>query len=295
MSKRMALAASALLALACTCASVAAPDDQPWTDAPFVIGAPGRLDAEGDRRQPRRYLRDDSAVAAYADVEEVEDPIWLQHEIEAYARRAFDCAGNASPWCRREVRRIDGARIVALSAGVRAEVVWLSDASRAVRLGWRRIVVTPTGSMTIDSPPREFAAAMLAEFPSRLPAVDLDDSDAWARVEIDRLLYYAHQVVAGLNTVEGEAYRRHALRFVEENLARVAQLRVRYEMVGDGGSIRLGFDGRALPSAALPFELAEELAALRAWRSGAPAPRLCAAPSIGLSPAWLMSPLDASP
>ena len=30
-----------------------------------------------------------------------------------------------------------------LSAGMRAEVIWLSGAARAVRLGWRRIVATP--------------------------------------------------------------------------------------------------------------------------------------------------------
>jgi len=290
MSKRMALAAFAL-ALACTDGSIAQPSDgHGWSGVPFVIGAPGRLDAEGDRRAPRRYVRDDSAVGAYADVEEVADPLWLQHEIEAYALRAFDCAGTGTPWCRRERRRVQGANVIALSAGMRAEVIWLSGAARAVRLGWRRIVATPTGSMTIDSPPQQFAAAMLAEFPSRLPAVELVDSDAWARVEIDRLLYYADQVVAGLGAVEGEAYRRHALRFVADNLARVAQLRLQHGMIAAGGA-----DGEARLPDVLSFELAEELAALRAWRSGAPAPRLCAAPSIALRPGSLMSPLDASP
>ena len=133
-----------------------------------------------DRRAPRRYVRDDSTVSAYADVEEINQiALWPQHEIEAYALRAFDCAGGGTPGCRRERRRA-GANVIALSAGMRAEVIWLSGAARAVRLGWRRIVATPTGSMTIDSPPQQFAAAMLAEFPSRLPAVDWSTPDAWA-------------------------------------------------------------------------------------------------------------------
>jgi hypothetical protein len=256
-----------------------------WGDAPFIVGAPGRLDSEGDRREPRRYLRDDSAVGAYADVEEVADPLWLQHEIEAYARRGLDCAGQASPWCRREQRRIEGASVVLISSGVRAEIVWLSGLSRAVRLGWRRIVATPTGSMTVDSPPREFAAAMLAAFPSRLRPVDLADSDAWARAEIDRLLYYADQVVAGLGDVEGEAPRRHAVRFIEDNLGRVAQLGALHPTLGVGGD----------DAHAFVLDSAEELAALRAWRSGAPTPRLCAAPAIAAMPGSLMSSLEPGP
>jgi hypothetical protein len=263
--------------------SVEAVAEYGWNQAPFVIGAPGRLDSEGDRREPRRYLRDDSAVGAYADVEQVADACWLQHEIEAYARRGLDCAGKMPP-CRREQRRIEGAIVILLNDGVRAEIVWSSGLSYAVRLGWRRIVTTPTGSMTVDAPPREFAAAMLAQFPSRLRAVDLSDSDAWARSEIDRLLYYADQVVAGLSAVEEEEQRHHALRFVADNLGRVALLRAQYPQIALG-------DGAA---SAAPVELAEELAALRAWRSGAPAPRLCTAPSLA-GAGSLMSSLDASP
>ena len=62
---------------------------------PFVIGAPGRLDGAADRRAPRLYERADSAVAAYADVEIVQDPTWLRHEIEHYARRMVDSADDA--------------------------------------------------------------------------------------------------------------------------------------------------------------------------------------------------------
>src|SRR5262245_58483015 len=79
-----------------------------WVRTRFVIGAPGRLDGESDRRYPRRYQRADSAVAAYADIEMVQDPTWLRHEVEHYARRAMHC--TAAGWCRREVRKLAAGR-----------------------------------------------------------------------------------------------------------------------------------------------------------------------------------------
>src|SRR5215468_1530980 len=122
---------------------------------PFVIGAPGRLDAEGDRRYPRRYQRADSVVAAYADVEQIADPTWLQLEIEGYARRALDCTEVGSTWCRREMQPFGAGHAIFLVSGTRAEVVWAAAENVAVRLGWRRIVDTPTGSMTLDTPPAD--------------------------------------------------------------------------------------------------------------------------------------------
>jgi hypothetical protein len=283
MSKRMALAVFAL-ALACTDGSIAQPSDgHGWSGVPFVIGAPGRLDAERDRRAPRRYVRDDSAVGAYADVEEVADPLWLQHEIEAYALRAFDCAGKGPPWSSsRRYRRKTTSRIDAKSSSTRGAV---PDPARGLAAHRR------DADRQYDD--RLAAAAVCRGDAGRVPepvtAVELVDSDAWARVGIDRLLYYADQVVAGLGAVEGEAYRRHALRFVADNLARVAQLRLQHGMIAAEEPTAKRFSRRARSSSP------------RSWPPcapggrGAPTPRLCAAPSIALRPGSLMSPLDASP
>src|SRR5262245_27118632 len=268
-----------------------------WPHTPFVIGSPGRLDAEGDRREPRRYLRDDSAVGAYADIEEVDDSRWLQHEIESYARRSVDCTDLAPAWCRREVRRFGRARVIALAAGAHAQLVWRSGRSRAVCLGWTRIVVTPVGTMTLDAPPEAFAAALQAEFPSDLELRDLADGDGWAIDEVDRLLYYVDQVVSGLAGIDEDPYRRHAVRFVEESLARIAQLRAHREDCTEGESLPpVTACNVAVPLiAALPTQVAEELAAVRAWRSGTVAAGWSAASSRTSSLEEFVSSLGASP
>jgi hypothetical protein len=198
-----------------------------WRHAPFVVGAPGRLDMDGDRRQPRRVRDVDSAVRAYADIEEVVDGTWLSHEIEAYAHRAIDCAGYEQRWCRREVRRVAGSRVIFVAAGAHAEIIWPARGNAAVRLGWTRLVSTPVGSMTLDEPPNDFAQALLQEFPSelRLRTWNPDAGDDWRAAEETRLRYYTDQVLAALENVEGEAHRRHAIRFIDENLARIAELR----------------------------------------------------------------------
>jgi len=87
-------------------------DDVGGPRIPFVIGAPGRLDHEGDRREPRLYPSADSQVAAYADVEVVRDPTWLRHEVEHYARRAVDCGALSLPWCGRTLRRVGSASAI---------------------------------------------------------------------------------------------------------------------------------------------------------------------------------------
>jgi hypothetical protein len=253
-----------------------------WRRTPFVIGAPGRLDADGDVRHPRLYRRVDSLVAAYADVEEVQDRRWLRQEIEGYARRAVDCAGLERTWCRREVERVGAAPVIHLAAGAHAELVWLSGGNRAVRLGWRRIVDTRTGTMTLEAPPADFAAALLAEYPSQLEALGFDPAHdrAWAEGEVDRLLYYLEQVVAGLPTVVAEYPKRHALRFVEDGLGQIRRL---YEL-------QLGLTDPVAPGEALvaspapgvlPMRLAEQLAAVRAWRA---APPWCAAQLASSAP-----------
>lgn len=268
------LACGAVRAIAADPAAVAVAQQ---VRPPFVIGAPGRLDAAGDRRHPRRYLRDDSAIGAYADIEEVEDPTWLRHEIQSYVRQAIDCAGAGPPWCRREVRRIGSVRVISLAGGTHAEVVWLSGERLAVRLGWRRIVVTPAGSMTLDAPPQDFARALLAELPSEIEARELDaDQAGWQANEVDRLLYYTDQVVAALPDVLPEEHQRHAARFVEENLARIAQLRAQRFGHTEIEALPLQYDVAAtLASAALPRRLADQLAIAHAWRAAESAQPWC--------------------
>lgn len=199
-----------------------------WRHAPFVINAPGRLDSGGDRRQPRRVRDIESAVRAYADVEEIEDPTWLAHEVEHYARRAIDCGPDDRQWCVREVRWIAGSAVIFIAAGVQAEVVWPARGNVAVRLAWRRVVATPVGSIVLEAPPADFAQALLQEFPSRLrlrtfgPLLGAE----WGAAEEARLWYYAEQVRGALTTIDSETHRRHAQRFIDDNLARISLLRL---------------------------------------------------------------------
>lgn len=262
-------------------AGAQAPGGPAWRRTAFVIGAPGRLDTQGDRRLPRLYQRADSAVAAYADVEEVQDRTWLRHEIEHYARRTVDCAGVGPAWCRREVQRFGAAHIIALAAGTHAELVWLSGGNRAVRLGWRRIVDARMGTMTLDAPPADFTGAVLAEFPSQLEAFELDPERdrVWAAMETDRLLYYIDQVVGGLAGVVRDEHRRRAVRFVEDNLAQIAQLRVLYLDRAQAIEWAPPRDAGAAGSTTggLPERVAEQLEAVRAWRTASSTQPWCAA------------------
>jgi len=250
-----------------------------WRVTAFVIGAPGRLDAEGDRRSPRFYQRADSAIAAYADIEEVQDPTWLQQEIAGYARRAVDCAGVGPAWCRRDVEPLGAAHVIHLTSGAHAELVWRADGNRAVR--WTRIVATHDGTMTMDAPPAEFAAQVLAAFPSRLAplAFDAAADRAWAEGEVDRLLYYIDQVVAALTAVPVGEHRRYAARFIEDGLAQIGQVRALH-------LVEPGDLGPALPTAAiaavaasgpLSGRLAAQLEAVRAWRAGGTPQPCCGA------------------
>jgi hypothetical protein len=297
-TKRRGLVAAITLWLACAPflsepadAAASAGPVSSWRRATFVIGAPGRLDAAGDRRYPRFYRRADSAVGAYADIEEVQDGTWLRHEIEHYARRAVDCAGLAETWCRRDVRRFGPMRVIALFSGAHAELVWLAAGNRAVRLGWRRIVDTPAGTLTLDTPPWDFTSAVLGEFPSALEGFEFDPRQdrVWAATETDRLLYYIDQVVAALPAVLRDEHRRHALRFVEENLAQINRLRVlQLDDTPAGVAPRRDFAAVEAVGGVLPAALAEQLDAVRAWRSGIAAGPWCPAP---LTAAAAMSPL----
>ena len=238
-----------------------------WPRTVFVIGAPGRLDSAGDQRRPRLSAGAESAAAAYADVEVVQDPTWLRHEIEHYARRSIDCAGLSAPWCGRAAVRRGAARVIALTAGAHAELLWLSGRDTAVRLGWQRLVQTPTGTMTLDDPPAAFAAALLAQFPGRRDVFELDAAHEarWRAEEVDRLLYYAEQVIAGLPAVAVEAHRRRAAQFVEQSLAELDRLGVPTADAAEATAVE------SLALSALDQAKSAghgvELAALRAWRA----------------------------
>jgi hypothetical protein len=183
----------------------------------FILGAPDRLAMAGDRQHPRRYARIESAVDAYADVDEVADPTWLRHEVEGYARRAAEGAAGATD-CGRTARRLGGATVIQLTRGGQAELVWTSG-HRAVRLAWRRQVETAKGTMHVDAPPAEFAAGLLAEFPSDLPPPGGDESSRWDEDEIDRRLDYAARA---LDACAGERDVAPCLYFARASLLAVA-------------------------------------------------------------------------
>jgi hypothetical protein len=186
----------------------------------FIVGVPDRLAAPGDHRQPRRYERIASVVAAFADVDDVGDAIWLRHELEGYARRAAQCAAHLPDRCAVVVRRLAGATVLHLVSGARAEMLWTSG-HHAVRLGWRRIVETPSGTMTVDDPPADFAAALLGEFPSDLGITSLDAA-RWADDEVDRRLDYADRALDGCAMASDTAaclyFARASLLAVEDEL-----------------------------------------------------------------------------
>jgi len=224
----------------------------------FIVGAPDRLAVAGDRQQPRRYERVESAVGAYADVDELVDATWLRHEVEGYARRAADCDRLPPGPCLRARRQFGTAAAIHLVRGEHAEMVWTSG-HRAVRLGWRRMVTTPTGTMTVDEPPADFAAALAAEFPSDLDPASVDAT--WADDEVERRLYYVGRALEDADVAGDEAAR---LYFARAGLLAVEEAEgVLGERAPDGDA------------SATPITARTRLAALRARRAAA---RQCAAP-----------------
>jgi hypothetical protein len=259
------LLVSAALAWAATAAAAATPSRAPW-GGPFVIGAPGRPLDMGDRRQRQRLPAAIVLARTYADVEVVRDPAWLDQEIETYARRMTDCDGVATVWCRREMRRVAGAAVIALARGGRGEIVWRSGRDTAVRLGWRRIVDTPTGTLTVDDPPGELAGQLLRRFPSALRHEPFDAArhQRWVAGEVDRFLAYADRLAAAAPGSEQRTFAR----FVDEGLARLALLPPPAPAVR---ALAPATDANAA-AADLPVELARGLAALRDWQSARRAP-----------------------
>jgi len=239
----------------------------------FVIGVPERLAMAGDHQHPRRYERVESAVAAYADVDEVVDATWLRHEVEGYARHAVDCTTTRPPGpCLRVAGRLGPATVIRLISGSHAELLWTSG-HRAVRLGWRRLVTTPTGTMTVDEPPADFAAALLAELPSDLAFVSFDDSrrPTWADDEIDRRLDYAERALDGCAAAGAAAAT--CLYFARASLLAVE------DAEGQGGEVRPPAGGEATPIS-VRLRLAAARLRRAAARQSALAAPWCAVPPL---------------
>jgi hypothetical protein len=264
MSRRVGLAALVLAThvLSGAAAATAPGDAEPGGfRRPFVIGSPGRLDGAGDRRRPRRWFRSESAIDAYADVEEVDDATWLRHELEGYVLRIANCAELGSAWCWREVRRIGADVVSFVAAGVHAEIAWIAHDRQAVRLGWRRVVEAPTGTLTADTPPADFAAALLAEFPSQLGAERLAEAHAtdWRESEVDRLLYYIDRALSAETALpQSTGVRRRTGRFVADTLVRIARL----EGLDLDPEAEIGSDA---VGGVLPPSLADQLGSVREW------------------------------
>ncbi len=235
---------------------------------PFVIGTPGRPLDRGDRRQRHRFPASLTSARAYADVEVVRESTWLAQELEAYVRRMTDCGTLAAAWCHREFRRVAGAVVIMVARGGRGELVWRSGADTAVRLGWRRIVETPTGTLTVDAPPVELVTTLLARWPSTLAADTFDRirERRWIEGEVDRFLFYADRLAPAASA---DSDPRALARFVADGLARLAVL------PSLGRAVRPPAAPPADPSPdaavapdGLPEDLAHQLAALRDWRAG---------------------------
>lgn len=238
----------------------------------FVIGTPGRLALVGDRQLPRRFERVDSAVSALADVEQVVDATWLAHEVAGYARRVADCAPPAPMPCRRAARRLGDAWGILLTTGGRAELVWTAG-PRAVRLRWRRLVATPTGTMTVEDPPADFTAALLAELPSDFDPLAADDRH-WTERESDRRLYYVARALAAVG--RGGAAPDAALHFARAGLLAVET--AEGIAAGDGAGAGDGVAALLALRARLQAALARRAAARQTpFLSAEP---WCAAPSM---------------
>jgi len=269
----VATAARAVVAFTLTlgaaiAALAATPPARAVWGGPFVIGAPGRPLDRGDRQQRRRLPASLTAARAYAEVEVVRDSTWLAQEIEAYVRRMTDCGTLTPAWCHREFQRVAGAVVIMLARGGRGELVWRSGADTAVRLGWRRIRETPTGTLTVDAPPVALATTLLARWPSNLVAGTFDEARErrWMEGEVDRFLFYADRLAPA---VSGDSDPRALARFVADGLARLAVL----PPLGRGVPPLEAAPADPSPAAAgrqdgLPDDLAYQLAELRSWRAG---------------------------
>jgi hypothetical protein len=137
-----------------------------------------------------------------------------------------------------------------------------------VRLGWRRIVETPTGTLTVDQPPAELAATLLALWPSSLAPDAFDETRErrWVEGEVDRFLFYADRLAPAASA---DSDPRALARFVSDGLARLAGLpRLGPPVRLDDAPPAPPTPRAAEPTVGLPADLAHQLAALRNWRAG---------------------------
>jgi hypothetical protein len=234
----------------------------------FIAGGPDRLALVGDRRLPRRHHRAESSVGAYVDVDQLVDSTWLAHEVEGYAHR-FLCEPNTD--CRRMVRRFGGGAVIYLVSAGRGEMLWTSG-RHAVRLGWRRVVSTATGTMTVEQPPADVLAEALRTWPTDLPTTSLDGDrrQIWAENERDRQLYYLEDA---LRLVESEASAQAPRHFVRAALQALVA----------SGDLTASVDDPAAVVAARRWVAEQRAARLAARRCDATP--WCALPSIDESPA----------
>lgn len=266
MSRILVVLLAIIVVVPASPAATAPPDD--GHRRRFIAGAPDRLALVGDRRLPRRHHRAKSSVGAYADVDQLVDPTWLAHEVEGYAHR-FPCEPNTD--CRRTVRPYGSGSVIHLVSAGRGEMLWTSG-RHAVRLGWRRVVSTATGTMTVAQPPADFLAEALREWPTDLPtrSLDADGRNIWAENEPGRQLYY---VETALRLVDSEGATEAPRHFVRATLQAMAA----------SADLTASIDDAAAFAAARRW-VAEQRAA-RAAALRCDATPWCALPSIDESPA----------
>ncbi len=136
------------------------------------------------------------------DVEEIENPRWVLHEIQTHFRE------KAEQWNRRtkedkkrlaaysfELRVVFGQRIF---FGADGEYVWTSGANRVVRIGSARQVKLPDGTYEIRELPDEFLTTYLALLPSSVPDIHFDAAheQAYVRDAFDRDFEYVAYYMA---------------------------------------------------------------------------------------------------
>lgn len=126
------------------------------------------------------------------NVEEVEDPRWILHEMELYLRAPANLIAGLKPDDRQkrapyfyEVRTVAGQRVLFMANG---QYIWPSGPNRVVQIHWGRQEDQPDGTFVNRELPEEFLTAYLARLPSSLPALVFDAAheQGFIREEFDR-------------------------------------------------------------------------------------------------------------
>ena len=160
----------------------------------------GRLPAR-DHTYSIAYWRDHHSVLI--DVEEIENPRWVLHEIETHFRE------KAEQWNHRtrrekeryapysfEIRVVFGHRVF---FGADGEYAWISGPNRVVRIACARQIQRSDGTFEIRELPDEFLITYLGLLPSSISEIrfDVAHEQAYVREEFDRdfeyVAYYMEQ------------------------------------------------------------------------------------------------------